>query len=171
MTKYNISQAAKAVGVSRKTMQRHIQKGKVSYNPSEDGAKWIDASELIRAYGNIKEPVSPDPLGQDGLMSRRDPPIDTALLKQENEFLKKQIEGLEADKEEGLQREKELRETLNRQTKFLEYKPNNEENQQVQPQNPKALTWLNATLIGCGAAGTGFGIILAFVTWVLPHLR
>ena len=53
-TKYNISEAARIVGVSRTTIQRAInaKRNKLSYELDDNGNKLIDASELTRRYGN-----------------------------------------------------------------------------------------------------------------------
>jgi len=50
----NISQAAKAAGISRATMNRHIKRGKVSVTQKPTGEKCIDPAELVRVYGQLK---------------------------------------------------------------------------------------------------------------------
>lgn len=49
-TQYTITQAHRITGRSRTTIQKHVKKGKLSYTEN-DGVKLIDASELIRVYG------------------------------------------------------------------------------------------------------------------------
>lgn len=52
MTTYTQRQAAKIVGKSRTTVGRHIASGRLSCSKNEDGSVAIDASELIRVYGD-----------------------------------------------------------------------------------------------------------------------
>ncbi|QDV71889.1 hypothetical protein [Botrimarina mediterranea] len=51
-TKYSITAAHRITGKSRTTIQKHIKKGKLSYTEDDDGNKVIDASELMRVYGD-----------------------------------------------------------------------------------------------------------------------
>lgn len=51
-TKYSVIQAAKIVGVERQTMYRHIASKPITTEKDRDGNQVIDASELIRVYGN-----------------------------------------------------------------------------------------------------------------------
>lgn len=48
----NLSDSAKAAGLSRKTLYAHIKSGKISVTRHE-GKKCIAVSELLRVYGNI----------------------------------------------------------------------------------------------------------------------
>lgn len=50
--KYTVIEAAKIVGITRQTIYRHIDKKPVTTEKDEDGNIFIDASELIRVYGN-----------------------------------------------------------------------------------------------------------------------
>jgi hypothetical protein len=50
-TKYSITAAHRITGKSRTTIQKHIKQGKLSTTEGLDGAKLLDASELIRVYG------------------------------------------------------------------------------------------------------------------------
>ena len=51
-TKYTITAAHRITGKSRTTLQKHLKKGKLSCEETDDGIKLIDASELIRVYGD-----------------------------------------------------------------------------------------------------------------------
>ena len=51
-THYSITAAHRITGKSRTTIQRHLKKGKLSFVEDDDGIKRIDASELIRVYGD-----------------------------------------------------------------------------------------------------------------------
>lgn len=50
--KYTVSQAAQIVGATRQTIYRHIDSKPISVVKDENGNQLIDASELIRVYGN-----------------------------------------------------------------------------------------------------------------------
>lgn len=50
-TRYSISAAARIIDKSRATISRHMKAGKLSYEVDDDGNKLIEASELIRVYG------------------------------------------------------------------------------------------------------------------------
>lgn len=51
----NLTQAADAVGITRKTLYSHIDKGLVSVT-REQGKRYVDVSELIRHYGSVSLP-------------------------------------------------------------------------------------------------------------------
>ncbi|TWU00463.1 hypothetical protein Pla108_14140 [Botrimarina colliarenosi] len=51
-TKYSITSAHRITGKSRTTIQKHVKQGKLSYEEDDAGVKWIDASELMRVYGD-----------------------------------------------------------------------------------------------------------------------
>lgn len=51
----NLTQAADAVGVTRKTLYAHINKGLVSIT-RQQGKRYVDVSELIRHYGSVSLP-------------------------------------------------------------------------------------------------------------------
>lgn len=52
MATYTQRQAAKIVNKSRTTVGRHIASGRLSCTRNEDGSVAIDASELLRVYGD-----------------------------------------------------------------------------------------------------------------------
>lgn len=60
-TRLNLTQAAKAAGVTRRTLYNHINQGKVTASRDEKNNPVIDVSELIRVYGNVKLPVKKVP--------------------------------------------------------------------------------------------------------------
>lgn len=51
----NLTQAAEAVGVTRKTLYSHIEKGLISVTRSQ-GKRYVDVSELLRHYGDVSLP-------------------------------------------------------------------------------------------------------------------
>ena len=50
--KYSISEAARIVGVTRKTLYKHIEKKPISTEKDDNDRPVIDASELMRVYGD-----------------------------------------------------------------------------------------------------------------------
>ena len=50
--KYTVIQAAKITGKARQTIYRHIESKPISVTLDDDGNQYIDASELIRVYGD-----------------------------------------------------------------------------------------------------------------------
>ena len=50
--KYNISDSARIAGVTRKTLYKHIDKKPITVEQDLNGSPAIDASELIRVYGD-----------------------------------------------------------------------------------------------------------------------
>ena len=59
MAVLNMTQAAKAAGITRKTLYTHIASGKVS-TVDVSGIRGIDVSEIHRVYGDIGYKVTPD---------------------------------------------------------------------------------------------------------------
>jgi hypothetical protein len=51
---FNLTKSAELANVSRMTLVRHIQKGKLSSTIDEHGKKGVEVSELIRCYGELK---------------------------------------------------------------------------------------------------------------------
>ena len=60
-TRLNLTQAAKAAGVTRRTLYNHINQGKVTASRDEKNNPVVDVSELIRVYGNVNLPVKKIP--------------------------------------------------------------------------------------------------------------
>jgi predicted site-specific integrase-resolvase len=55
MAKLTITESAKAAGIGRATLYRHIKEGKISCEIDKKGQKVIDTAELIRVYGEIRD--------------------------------------------------------------------------------------------------------------------
>ncbi|MGL4514405.1 MAG: hypothetical protein ACRCT8_15055 [Lacipirellulaceae bacterium] len=51
-TQYTITSAHRITGKSRTTIQKHLKRGVLSCTLGPDGVKLIDASELLRVYGD-----------------------------------------------------------------------------------------------------------------------
>jgi len=165
MTKLNISQASKLYGKDRSSIQRKIKNGELSCEADENGHKQIDLSELIRIYGEPPKSDTGATLLQSGGVQQPDTPYATPHYEQEINFLEKQVKALEEDKKDLKTERDRLLDMLETeqkktQTFMLEDRRNREEQPQ---QKPKSLSWLNATLIGCGIVITG---ALAFIAWV-----
>ncbi|MCH8294676.1 DNA-binding protein [Candidatus Poribacteria bacterium] len=131
MAKLNITQAAKTVGVHRSTIQRHIKQGLISCQVNGNGEKVIDTAELIRHYGELKEPATPDAVLHDDAMQHHATPDATGILQEKISLLEQHISELQKDKEEWrkdkekLYHEKEELMTLikQQQTLLLTHEP------------------------------------------------
>jgi len=123
MAKLNISQAARAARVSRKTMQTHIKQGKVSYETNEKGNKVIDTSELLRVYGKINEEgVTPTSQYNKERSSHHYTPEITHHFEEKIKLLEQQLKAMEQDQEERRGREGELLSIIKQQNTLLEDK-------------------------------------------------
>lgn len=65
MAKIPISEALQLLDVSRSTLYRDIDNGKVSATADESGKKVVDTAELVRVYGELDMP-SPSENGTGG---------------------------------------------------------------------------------------------------------
>lgn len=59
MAKVSISEAARLAGISRPTLYRKIDAGEISVERDGDSVQ-IDISELLRVFGELKTPGSPE---------------------------------------------------------------------------------------------------------------
>lgn len=55
-TLLNLSQAAQAAGITRRTLYNHVKQGKVTVSRDGKNNPTVDVSELIRVYGNVNLP-------------------------------------------------------------------------------------------------------------------
>lgn len=100
MPELNLSQAARLYGKSRMTLHRHCGSGRVTSRLSDDGQRLIDLSELIRAYGEPPNRVTPD---TPSAASQRYTPGDTptsgrdGLLLREIQALREQVTQLQEE--------------------------------------------------------------------------
>ena len=95
--KYSISESARIVGITRKTLYKHIDKKPISTEKDNNGKPVIDASELIRVYGdqckfNITDVNKDTEKGtqKSSSVSTSDS-IEMAVTKKELELLKSQM--------------------------------------------------------------------------------
>ncbi|MDD9911401.1 MAG: helix-turn-helix domain-containing protein [Ahrensia sp.] len=84
---YTLGQAAKATGKSKPTISRAIKSGKISAAKGDDGSYTIDPAELHRVFPPLS-PASND-TGTDETPA---PSQSDALLQQEIEHLRRQLE-------------------------------------------------------------------------------
>lgn len=86
--KYSIAESARKVGLTRKTLYKHIEKKPISVEKDENGNPLIDASELIRVYGDKFRPEgeAPKETGQGGIpstaVSTTQNDVDLAVLQE-----------------------------------------------------------------------------------------
>ena len=57
----SITEAARAAGVSRRTIQRSIQSGRLSATTTMTGERAIDTAELLRVFGPLRHAPSDTP--------------------------------------------------------------------------------------------------------------
>ena len=96
--KYSIAESARKVGLTRKTLYKHIKKKPISVEKDDNGNPQIDASELIRVYGDRFRPEegTPKETGQGGIPSTEvakadnQAEIDLAILKERVRHLEEQ---------------------------------------------------------------------------------
>ena len=109
--KYTLATAAIATGKSKATIHRAVKSGKISSTRTFSGIYEIDASELHRVFEIIN--VKQNDTKNDTESNANDTMMNVALLAQENEFLRQQ-----------LNREKDLVNNLTTRLDFLESRIN-----------------------------------------------
>ena len=102
---FNISAVHRLTGKARSTISNHLKAGKVSYILDDDGNKLIEASEIIRVYGDVLE------LDGDGkIKTKTDRSVNRAEVKgdaSEHSQAMLQLEKMERERER-----KQLQETI-----------------------------------------------------------
>jgi hypothetical protein len=86
MSTVNLTEAASLAGVSRTTLYKKIQQGKISLSKLPDGSRGIDVAELGRVFGSLerqreRKPVAP-----------LDVHLDVHRLQAENAMLRDQVQ-------------------------------------------------------------------------------
>jgi hypothetical protein len=118
---YSLGQAAKAAGISKTSLHRAIQKGRVSAAKNDNGSYEIEPSELHRVYPAVTQTdrsANPD-LGEDGTLET---PIETAVLRREVQLLHERLADKEtviADLKERLDQSEQERRDKDRQLTAL----------------------------------------------------
>ena len=109
-TRFSISEAARWVGKTRRTLQRHIKNGKLSVNEDKQGRKYIDYVELGRVYPeDFKQPKTDDKVSKNEKKSQGDAG-DSGFLPEKVAILEEQVKDLKQEREIAREREKGLRE-------------------------------------------------------------
>lgn len=118
---YSLGQAAKAAGISKTSLHRAIQKGRVSAAKNDNGSYEIEPSELHRIYPPVTDEersANPD-LVRDGTPKTA---IETEVLRREVQLLREQITDKETvitDLKERLEQSEQERREKDRQLTAL----------------------------------------------------
>jgi excisionase family DNA binding protein len=78
MSLLTLSEAAHTAGVSRRTIQRSIQSGRLSAATTATGERVIDTAELLRAFGPLRQAPSDTPASMSQPVATHDA-TDTAM--------------------------------------------------------------------------------------------
>lgn len=98
MAVVSISEAARLTGKSTKTLYRMASQGRLSVSLDENGAKTVDISELVRVFGELRQP-SENPIATDQESRVRQLEAEVSVLRQaaaQVDVLKAEKAGLEA---------------------------------------------------------------------------
>ena len=106
-TKLTIKEAVEVIPVSESTLRRDLKSGKVSSEKDLQGRRRIDASELARVYGKL-EPINEEPTQsnesvRDSQVNTDDTPKIIALLEEQGQDLKEQLDTATAEKAQLLE--------------------------------------------------------------------
>ena len=80
MSLLSITEAAHAAGVSRRTIQRSIQSGRLSAATTATGERAIDTAELLRVFGPLRHAPSDTPASMSRPVATNDAPDDTLTM-------------------------------------------------------------------------------------------
>jgi excisionase family DNA binding protein len=80
MSLLSITEAAHAVGVSRRTIQRSIQSGRLSAATTATGERAIDTTELLRIFGPLRHTPSDMPASMSQPVATNDAPDDALTM-------------------------------------------------------------------------------------------
>ncbi len=96
MSLLSITEAAHATGVSRRTIQRSIQSGRLSAATTATGKRAIDTTELLRVFGPLRHAPSDTPASMSQPVATNDAPDDvmTMLI----EVLRDQLQQVQQEK-------------------------------------------------------------------------
>lgn len=137
----SLSKAAKLTGKSKSVLSNAIKKGRISAVQNDKGHWDIETSELFRVYPAHNQEL---PKNGSSTTSKNDlvpakEPLEHRLLEQKIEFKDEKILMLEQQLEEAKEREQELRNILNQNTKLLTHYSDKEKQQleQLEPEPVK----------------------------------
>lgn len=105
MSKLSISEAHRATGKARSTIERHIADGTLSAEKNESGRAFIDVSELQRVYGEVN-PAAIEKAKQKPA-SLQPAPTENNL---ELQLLQQRLEFTERERDDAQRREREAAE-------------------------------------------------------------
>lgn len=99
MTLLTVRQAADMAGVTRQSMYRLLDSGKVSATVATDGTKVIDKAELLRHFGTLQSSETVQPEKSDGQRQAKRSPIASTDTQQmiEIERLKAMLAAKDAE--------------------------------------------------------------------------
>lgn len=80
MSLLSITEAAHAADVSRRTIQRSIQSGRLSAATTATGERAIDTAELLRVFGPLRHAPSDTPVSMSQPVTTNDAPDDTMTM-------------------------------------------------------------------------------------------
>lgn len=131
-TRLNLTQAAKAAGVTRRTLYNHINQGKVTASRDEKNNPVIEVSELVRVYRNISVPVKKIPRDSHGKNTQENFTPDAleavrkelAELKQAFTLMLEDKTAREAEREREEAERQRLQDEINRLAEALEQEKN-----------------------------------------------
>lgn len=137
----NITDAAEMADVSRGTIYNHIRKGKLSASIGEDGHKYVDVSELERAYGTLNTVDVQSDVQSDTVEQAVD--AEKEVLRKENELLRKQLEQTEEREQDARHQVERLLGVLESQTRLLQGTKEKEEDagENVETSQTKKRKW------------------------------
>jgi len=118
MAQLNLTQAAKAAGIARGTLYKHIEQGKISCEIDDTGKKVIDTSELIRVYGEIRNPEPSEERSIEHEVTPEKTEI-MQVLRERIEDLEQQVDDLRKDKEGSREREDKFLDIIKQQQTLL----------------------------------------------------
>ncbi|WP_145057130.1 hypothetical protein [Adhaeretor mobilis] len=128
-TKYSISAASRVTGKSRTTIAKHLKAGKLSCLDDGSGAKLIDASELLRVYGDACDFASEEKNAEEGATTSSHSFATPSVAEATNlrERLDKEVAERERERQQLREQIEQLQESLqlaqeghNRATLLLE---------------------------------------------------
>ncbi len=112
-----IVEAARWTGKHKRTIQRHVNSGKLQTNEDKQGRKYVDATELMRVYPeDFKSPTEHGKGRQNGKKSLDDTGDNTKLLQERVNMLNIQVNDLKHDKEILTREKTEILDILKQQT-------------------------------------------------------
>lgn len=98
MSKLTLTEAVKVIPVSESTLRRDLKSGKVSCEIDEKGRKRLDAAELTRVYGELKDAEPSAEPHQNPSMNGNDSKV-IALLEGQVQDLKARLASAETEKQ------------------------------------------------------------------------